>query len=133
MDKIHFDNLSKKKIWIPFLILALLLILNGLTSPLETEYAYLYDLSSAVGFLILVVFYSRMFWYKNYVQWNKQGVMIRINRFSSTSFNYRDVRKVEMKENDIIVYQKSGKVTKVDVSGFSQEDRERLVKIIHND
>ena len=87
MKKIHFDNM-KNWIWITILILSLILILIGGLELFEFENPKLNKGLSASGFFLQVIYYGKMFWHKNYVQWNKKGAVMRINSWSGKSLNF---------------------------------------------
>ncbi len=82
--KIHFDNM-KSWIWIFILFLSLFFILVGIFELFEFENPKLNKRISAIGFFLQVIYFSKMFWFKNYVQWNKKGAVIRIYSWASKS------------------------------------------------
>ena len=84
MKRIHFDNM---KSWIWILILSLVFIFNGIFELFENS--KLNKRITAVGFFLQVLYYIKMFCYKNYVQWNKKGANIQVNSFWGKSFEFR--------------------------------------------
>merc|ERR1712169_148126 len=102
MKKIHFDNM-KNWIWIAILILSLIFILSGTFEFMEFENPKINKRISAVGFFLQVIYFSKMFWYKNYVQWNKKGAVIRINSFTSKSLSFDEINKTELNDKKLII------------------------------
>lgn len=78
MKSIHFDDM-KNRGWIAVLILSGILILAGGFEVILFEKPAVNKFISGSGFLLQMIYFSRMFWYKNLVQWNKKGAYIRIN------------------------------------------------------
>lgn len=101
MKKIHFKNLSTQKSWIIFILLSLVFILLGLFKPFAFENPTTYKYMSLFGFLILSLFYSRLYWYKYNVQWNKKGIVLRIKPFIGKSIFFEEIKSVELVENSL--------------------------------
>lgn len=100
--KIQFDNMNNW-IWIVILILSLIFILIGSFELIEFENPKLNKSISAIGFFLQVIYFSKMFWYKNYVQWNKKGVVVRINSFMGKTLRFDEIKKTELIEKKLII------------------------------
>lgn len=81
MRRIHFEHLGKGNYWIILIILSLIFIVIGILEPFEFENEKIYKYISATGFLLQAIYFSKLFWYKNTVQWNNKGIVIRIKSF----------------------------------------------------
>ncbi|WP_036155166.1 hypothetical protein [Maribacter forsetii] len=127
--KIHFDNM-KSWIWIFILFLSLIFILVGFFELFEFENPKLNKRISAIGFFLQVIYFSKMFWYKNYVQWNKKGVIIRINSWASKSLNFNQIKKTEMVEKKLIITKDSGITVTFDLNEIKEADSQKLNEII---
>ncbi|PHN92591.1 hypothetical protein CSC80_16740 [Maribacter sp. 6B07] len=127
--KIHFDNM-KSWIWIFVLFLSLIFILVGFFELFEFENPKLNKRISAIGFFLQLVYFSKMFWYKNYVQWNKKGVVVRVNSWISKSLNFDQIKKTELIQNTLIITKNNGDTVKFDLNEIKETDTQKLNEII---
>ena len=65
----------------------------GIFELFEFENPKLNKRISAIGFFLQVIYFSKMFWFKNYVQWNKKGAVIRIYSWASKSLSFNQIKK----------------------------------------
>ncbi|MCB4800294.1 hypothetical protein [Neotamlana laminarinivorans] len=129
MKRIHFDNM-KSWFWITILIFSLIFILTGTFELFDFENPKLNKRISAIGFLLQVLFYSRMFWYKNYVQWNKKGANIRVNSFLGKSLNFEQIKTTELNEKTLIITKTNGNKITFDLNEIEDSDSQKLNEII---
>ena len=127
--KIHFDNM-KNWIWIAILILSLIFIFGGTFEIFEFENPELNKGISAIGFFLQVIYFSKMFWYKNYVQWNKKGAVIRINSWSGKSFSFNQIKKAELIEKKLIITKDNGNTVTFDLNEIAESDTQKLNEIM---
>jgi len=134
MKKIYFDDISNiKKNWQKsgVLILGLLLIIFGTFTDILSE-----DWNKwmkASGFLLFSIYYLRKVIRKNYVQWNKIGMTVRINTYLlEKRITFKEINSYELINDNLRVFQ-SNKTMELDLSNVLESDKERLIKIIeHN-
>ncbi|MCH7413294.1 hypothetical protein MM213_07360 [Belliella sp. R4-6] len=86
---------------------------------------------SALGFLLMTIYFSRMFWFKNYVQWNKKGVVIRIKPFRGKSLSFKDIKSSKLEGNMLTIYKYDGITYDFDLKGIDENDSKRLNDIIN--
>ena len=129
MKKIHFDNLGKNKYWIIIILLSLVLIFIE-ELPIELENPKAYSYIRASGFFSQAIYWSKLFWFKNTVQWNKKGAVIRINSFMEKSLSFDQIKKTELNENKLIVTKTSGEIITFDLNEIAESDRQKLNEII---
>jgi len=127
--KIHFDNI-RNSIWIAILILSLFFILAGAFELIEFENPKLNKRISAIGFFLQVIYFSKMFWYKNYVQWNKKGAVIRINSWSAKSLNFDQIKKTELVESKLIITKDNGNKVTFNLNEIAESDSQKLNELI---
>jgi len=127
--KIHFDNM-KSWIWIFILFLSLFFILVVIFELFEFVNPKLNKRISAIGFFLQVIYFSKMFWYKNYVQWNKKGAVIRINSWASKSLSFNQIKKTELFEKKLIITKDSGITVTFDLNEIEEVDSQKLNEII---
>ena len=131
MKRIHFDNMNNW-MWIVILILSLIFILAGGFEIFEFENPKLNKRISAVGFFIQFIYLSRIFWYKNYVQWNKKGAVIKINSFMGKSLRFDQVKITELKDKKLIITKDYGSKVTFNLNGIAEADTQKLNDIISN-
>lgn len=129
MKRIHFDNM-KSWFWITILILSLIFILTGTFELFDFENPKLNKRISAIGFLLQVLFYSRMFWYKNYVQWNSRGILIRIKSFLGKNIKFKEIISSELTNKKLILKTVYGNKIEFDLSEIVESDSKKLYEII---
>lgn len=130
MQRIHFDNLSKNWFLITVLIMSILFLLFGIFELIPFENPKVNKGISGLGFLLQVLFFSRMFWYKNYVGWNKKGATIRINSILGKSIMFDNIKGVELDKKKLIITQKNGKNLMFDLNEIAESDTQKLNEIL---
>ena len=106
MKRIHFGNLSKKSHWIlvPLIFIGLFLIINGAFEFIEFENPKTHKYLNTIGYLIIFGFSTQMFWYKNYVQWNNRGMLIRIKSFLGKNIKFKEIISSELTNKKLMLY-----------------------------
>ncbi|MFV8280390.1 hypothetical protein ACNKXS_02540 [Christiangramia marina] len=79
--------------------------------------------------LILLIFWSRMIFYKSVVSWNKLGVNIKMKGFYGKQFTFDKIRSVEITDSELMIIERYGKTSNFDIRQISMEDRERIANI----
>lgn len=130
MKRIHFDNLNKNWFLITILILSIILLLFGIFEFIPFENPKINKRISGIGFLLQALFFSRMFWYKNYVQWNKKGAVIRINSFMVKSLSFDRIKTTELNEKKLTITKVNGGKITFDLNEIAESDTEKLNEII---
>ena len=117
-------------IWIVVLILSLIFILVGSFELFEFENPKLNKRMSAVGFFLQGIYFSKMFWYKNYVQWNKKGAVVRINSFMAKTLKFNEIKTTELSEKKLIITKFGGNKVTFDLNEIAESDTQTLNEII---
>ena len=130
MKKIHFDNLRKNWFLITILILSIIFLLVGIFEFIPFENPKINKKISGVGFLLQALYFSRMFWFKNYIQWNKKGAVIRINSFMGKSLSFDEIKKTELNEKKLTITKVNEKKITFDLKEISESDTQKLNEII---
>lgn len=130
MKKIHFNHLTFKNWTSLLMIISLVLILVGSFEIIDFEYKRTNKILASIGFFIQTLYFSKMFWYKNYVEWNKLGMNIKINSLISKSLTFKNVEKLELDITNLKIIQKSGREKTFEIHNIASNDLEKLVKII---
>ena len=129
MKRIHFDNM-KNRFWLGILILSLILIVFGTFEIIEFKNTKVNKLITVFGFLLQIVYYSKVFWYKNYIQWNKKATYIRINSWAGKTLSFDNIQKTELNENQLTITKQNGKKVTFDLDNIKKNDSQKLNKII---
>ena len=130
MKKIHFNQLKFKKWSSILLIISIIFILFGSFEIIDFGYKKTNRIITSLGFLIQVIFYSKKFFYKNYVEWNKIGMNIRLNKFIGKSIEFDNIKKLELEKYSLKIIEKSGLEKKFEIQNIEDNDVEKLIKII---
>lgn len=73
---------------------------------------------------------SKLFWFKNTVQWNKKGIVIRIKTFLGKSIKFEEIKETNLNENVMEITKKNGHLIQIDVSEIAKSDSRKLKDII---
>lgn len=129
MKSIHFDNM-RNWIWIIILVLSIVFILVGTFEVFEFQYPKINKRISAMGFSLQIVYFSKMFWYKNYVQWNKKGAVIKINSFMGKSLSFDDIKMTELVDKKLSITKTNDLKLTFDLKEIADTDTHKLHEII---
>ncbi|MDV7187914.1 hypothetical protein R3X25_11535 [Lutibacter sp. TH_r2] len=131
MKKIYFDDMSNlKKNWTKpiMLFLGLILIIFGTFTEFLSE-----DWNKwikASGYLLFSIYFLRKVIRKNYVQWNKLGMTVRINSyFGEKRITFSEINSYEFINDKLRIIQ-SSKTIELDLKNFSDYDKTKMIKII---
>ena len=105
-------------------------VIFGFFEIIEFENPKINQRICAIGYLSQAIFFSRMFWFKNYVQWNKKGMIIRIKSFFGKSISFNEVRKSKFENNILTIDINNGKYYNFDLTQINQKDAIKLSQII---
>lgn len=130
MRKIYFDRLNGNWKFLIIIILSLLCIVFTLWQPIKFENEKVYDWVSKAGFLLQVFFWLRMFWYRNYVNWNAKGINIRISSVLGKSLAFDKIESVELDDKRITITKTNDEILLLNLVEFKYEDVERLYTIL---
>ena len=130
MKRIHFDHLGKGNYWIILIILSLIFIVIGIAEPFEFENEKIYKYISATGFLLQAIYFSKLFWYKNTVQWNNKGIVIRIKSFLGKSLRFDEIKATELNGKILTLTKSDGKIITLDLNEFAEFDTQKLNEIM---
>ena len=130
MKRIHFDHLGKGNYWIILIILSLIFIVIGIVEPFEFENEKIYKYISATGFLLQAIYFSKLFWYKNTVQWNNKGIVIRIKSFIGKSLRFDEIKATELNGKILTLTKSDEKIITLDLNEFAESDTQKLNEIM---
>ena len=98
MKRIHFDEAGGywKVVELSILAFAFACILVGTFDLIDFANSKMNAYLTVVGFLIPTIYHSKIYWYKNYVQWNKRGFLIRNKSFLGKSLKSDEIKTTEL-------------------------------------
>ena len=126
MKKIYFNNiLNFRKNWILksiFLMGSSCILFGFFYSTMnEVEPVWVKRMKS-VGFLLFSIYFINTVIRKNYVQWNKTGMTVKINNyFLEKRISFNDVLFFEF-SNGILTINKSNGITELNLTEFDKND-----------
>ena len=134
MKKIYFDNLSNfKNSWLSktVFIVALLCIFSGfIFQAIDAIDDVWIKRIQRFGYILFALYFLNKVFRKNYVQWNKLGMTIRINSyFKEHRLTFSKVKYHTFENNNLTVHQIDNTFT-IDLSNTNTSDTDQLIKII---
>ncbi|ALM08349.1 hypothetical protein SB49_11425 [Sediminicola sp. YIK13] len=128
MKHIHFNKLNRFQSII-LLLIGLVLILIGFYKDFLGQGNLWTSTSSVIGYIFFSLHFSKMFWYKNYVEWNKKGVVYRIKTRFGKTLRFNQVGNVVLKNDVLFVTLNDGSKTEIDLHEVFPEDQKKLQEI----
>ena len=128
MKHIHFNKLNRFQSII-LLLIGLVLILIGFYKDYLGQGSLWTSTSTVIGYIFFGLHFSKMFWHKNYVEWNKKGVVYRIKTRFGKTLRFNQVGNVALKNNVLFVTLNDGSKTEIDLHEVFPEDQKKLQEI----
>ena len=128
MKHIHFNKLNRFQSII-LLLIGLVLILFGFYKDYLGQGSLWTSISSVIGYIFFGLHFSKMFWYKNYVEWNKKGVVYKIKSRFGKTLRFNQVGNVDLKNDVLFVTLNDGSKTQIDLHEVFPEDQKKLQEI----
>ena len=131
MKRIKFDNLQNNWFFISLVLLSLSCIIFGLFEIIEFQNPKINKGISAIGHVSQAVFFSRMFWFKNYVQYNKKGIFIRVKTIFGKSISFDGVERTELENQVLKIYKNDGSSYDFNMKNIDENDSKKLHDLIN--
>ncbi len=128
MKHIHFNKLNRFQSII-LLLIGLVLILIGFYKDYLGQGSFWTSASTVIGYIFFGLHFSKMFWHKNYVEWNKKGVVYRIKTRFGKTLRFNQVGNVSLKNDVLFVTLVDGSKTEIDLHEVFPEDQKKLQEI----
>ena len=130
--RIKFDNIQANCFFISLIVVSLICLVIGSFELIPFQNPIINKRIRAIGFASQALFFSRSFWYKNYLQWNKKGMFLRINSFSGKSIAFKTIESTKLENNLLTIYKNDGNSFAFDLSAIDKNDSKKLNAIIHH-
>lgn len=127
MQSVYFYNVRKDFIGLFIVCASIVCILVGGFKISGINY----NIVSAIGHLLLGLNFSRIFWYKNIIQYNNIGGVIRINSLLGKSFKFKNISGIGLEDNKLIISNYNNKKVIVNLSGVSKNDIENIISLFN--
>jgi hypothetical protein len=88
------------------------------------------NLITSFGFLILIALLSKRFWYKNYVEYNKLGIVIKLHLIKDKTIKFKEINHIEIKDQMLKVSLSTTKEVKFKLSSIKEDDRGQLIRLL---
>jgi hypothetical protein len=121
---------KKSAIMMGLLAISIFAILIGMFSEFEQDDIAINKFLIGLGVGLQLIILSRMFWFRHYVQWTKEGMMIRIKSFLGTSFQFDDVQNINFETDRLQITKTNGKILLINLSGIRESDSLKLKEIL---
>jgi len=130
MKRIKFDNLSKNWRLKLLVICSIVFLFLGIFEISVFNDSFFNESFIKIGFLFQVLFFGRMFVYKNYVQWNKKGIYVKVNCFIGINFSFEEIKSIDYGDNLILIKKHNNKEIVINLSNIQSIDSLNLFEII---
>lgn len=132
MKKIKFDqlNFSSNKAQVFLMILAGILILLNFLEVFNNSDSRFAKYSNSIAYFILALILSKMFWFKNYVQWNKKGIMIKLNNSLGKNYRFEEISSFNLQNSELIISKFNGQKNAFNLQNIEPESIKKLINIL---
>ncbi|MEB8346398.1 hypothetical protein OO010_10090 [Flavobacteriaceae bacterium KMM 6898] len=128
MKHIHFNKLNRFQSII-LLLIGLGLILIGFYKNYLGEGSLWSTSSTVIGYLFFGLHFSKMFWHKNYVEWNKKGIVYKIKTRFGKTLRFNQIGGAVLKNDMLFITLTDGSLMEIDLHDVFPEDQEKLREI----
>ncbi len=122
MKRIYFVNLNKSWLLVTVVILSIVCLCVVIFELIPFENSEINKWISVTGFLLQALFFSMMFWFRNYVQWNRKGAFIRMNSFLGKSVRFDEIRSTELNDQELTIIKTNGQKVMFDLTEIAASD-----------
>ena len=134
MKKIKFLNINSRCNFLVLFILVVAVVANSLMGLefITFENPQVQKILSVVTYSLIALYLSRIFWYKNVIQYNKNGFTARINSFWGINKKYEDIIKIEVLENKINLTEYNGNISSIDINKIEESSKIQLLEFLNS-
>ena len=134
MKKINFQDSESKINLLIVSILIIAVIINTLSvfEIYTLENLKYQKIFSALTYSLIPIYLSRIFWYKNIFQWNRNGFTLRINNIWGINKKFKNIEKFEFDGNNILIQEFDGTQEKINLENIEEKSKLKLVKILNS-
>ena len=135
MKKIHFNNLESKsnKIKIFILLILLIVVMLDFFELIKFSNPYIIKVVRLLLYLSLFTSHIKNLFYKNYVEWNRKGMIIKINQWLGKNIVFDHIVSAKFASDSLQIKNYSGKVLNFSLKNIEPESVLNLKQILkHN-
>lgn len=129
MKTIHFNQINGKTNTIIAVIASISFTIGiyKMYVQMNEEFNNIY---LALGFLLMSVFFLKMYYPGYYVGWNKKGITIRTKLFNALQLDYNEILDWSISNNILLITTKTEKKYEVNLKEVRSKDIEYLSTIL---
>ncbi|ARN78149.1 hypothetical protein BST97_09150 [Nonlabens spongiae] len=95
------------------------------------ENEILYSVCMVIGSIGMSISLAEQLWHTRVIKYNDKVVRVVINRFRTHyGLRYKDIKRIELKEDQLEVYKRSNDLQKIDLREIRKEDQETLMEFL---
>lgn len=134
MKKIKFLNINSRCNFLVLFILVVAVVANSLMGLefITFENPQVQKILSVVTYSLIALYLSQIFWYKNVIQYNKNGFTARINAVWGINKKYEDIIKIEVLENKINLTEYNGNISSIDINKIEESSKIQLLEFLNS-
>ncbi|TXF90406.1 hypothetical protein FUA23_06340 [Neolewinella aurantiaca] len=134
MKPIKFQELSfngSNAPWLVLMVTGIVFIMLNLFEVFSFMDPTVLKFLNAGSYLLAFSVHVRPFLYRNYVEWNKRGIVIRVNSFFGVNFSFADVKSIDYSDDAYRIYtHKGGSPKTIQLAGIEAGSRNRLKEVL---
>lgn len=132
MKKIKFEHLSllDNKFQFAMLMIAMLFLILYTFKPFELISQKTYQILFSLVFIILIFVNGKVVWTKNIVQWNKKGIVIKINDFWGKNYKFNEISNFHILNKELTITKFDGNKNVFDLKNIEPESVKKIMEIL---
>lgn len=133
MHRIQFDDIANNsQVRLLLIVMILFFVLHFIGLIFMEEQPDWSRWAGIFGYLLMTVFLARMFLFKNYVQWNKKGIIIKVDSFVGKSIAFQEVRRFDLRDDQLEIIKTDGRSVLIDLKAIEPAHVKRLYGILRD-
>jgi hypothetical protein len=129
MRNVFFDNASSRQnrlLAIPMVVFMLIYILTAFYD----QGSLLHKISAILGFGFSVVFLGKQFAFRNYLGWNKKGMVLKLNSFFSKTISFEHIHDYSFENENLEIIRKNGSRFNFSLKDIKPDHIDRIREVI---
>lgn len=83
-----------------------------------------------LGFTFLLLYQSRVWWFKNYVEWNKQQIFLKLNGNKGIRLKFKTINSAVLDKNQLFIKLKNEQELDLPISNLNRKNLQEVHLII---
>ncbi|WP_062616148.1 hypothetical protein [Flammeovirga sp. SJP92] len=107
-------------------VVSFLLVAIGSFSENFGISALLEDILIVGGFVLLLLYQSRVWWFKNYVEWNKKQIYLKLGAGKGIKLKFATLNSCILQKELLLIKLKNGETISISIKEYNRSEVQKL-------